>query len=187
MTERVIIAGFGGQGVMTAGKLLAAVAMREGREVTCISCYGAEVRGGTADCHVVISDDLIHSPSVEEADTLVILNQLSYDKFRPRLREGGLLILNSSMAETDEALERASKVLCLRIPATEAANELGNVRATNVVMMGAYCAARKVLSPDILLAELERELGAGKAHLLEINRKAFQKGQELAEATDDCR
>jgi len=180
VTERVIIAGFGGQGVMTMGKLLVATAMREGREVTYFPCYGAEVRGGTAYCHIVISDEPIYSPSVEEASALFLFNQLSYDKFRKQLGDGGLLVLNSSLAETDPALERAARCRCLRIPATEAANEIGSVLVTNVIMLGAYCAARKVVSSAAVLDEME-QMGKGKTHLLDINRRAFHKGEELAE------
>jgi 2-oxoglutarate ferredoxin oxidoreductase subunit gamma len=180
VTERVIIAGFGGQGVMTMGKLLVATAMREGREVTYFPCYGAEVRGGTAYCHIVISDEPIYSPSVEEASALFLFNQLSYDKFRKQLGDGGLLVLNSSLAETDPALERIARGRCLRIPATEAANEIGSVLVTNVIMLGAYCAARKVVSSAAVLDEME-QMGKGKTHLLDINRRAFHKGEELAE------
>ena len=183
VTERVISAGFGGQGVMTMGKLLVAAAMREGREVTYFPCYGAEVRGGTAHCHVVISDEPIYSPSVEEANALFLFNQLSYDKFRKQLGDGGLMVLNSSLAETDPALERAARCRCLRIPATEAANEIGSVLVTNVIMLGAYCAAGKVVSAAAVLDEMA-QMGKGKAHLLEINRRAFHKGEELAERAE---
>ena len=101
---------------MTMGKLLAAAAMREGREVTYFPCYGPEVRGGTAHCHVVISDEPIYSPTVEEASALLLFNQLSYDKFRTQLGDGGLLLLNSSLAETDPAVERAARGRCLPDP-----------------------------------------------------------------------
>ena len=103
MTERVIIAGFGGQGVMTMGKLFASAAMREGREATYVPCYGPEVRGGTAHCHVVISDEPIYSPWVEEATALLLFNQLSYEKFRNQLGDGGLVVLNSSLVMSDPA------------------------------------------------------------------------------------
>jgi 2-oxoglutarate ferredoxin oxidoreductase subunit gamma len=179
VTERVIIAGFGGQGVMTMGKLFAGAAMREGREVTYFPCYGAEVRGGTAHCHVVISDEPIYSPSVEEANALLLFNQLSYDKFRKQLADGGLLVLNSSLAECDPASERAARGRCLLIPATEAANEIGSVLVTNVIMLGAYCAARSAVSAAAVLDEMER-MAKGRTHLLEINRRAFHKGEELA-------
>ena len=180
MTERVIMAGFGGQGMMMLGKLVAGVAMRAGRQVTFFPSYGAEVRGGTAHCHVVISDEPIYSPIVEEADALIIMNQPSYDKFRPRLQAGGLLLLNSSMTDPTEAQERASAAHCVSAPVTEMANELGNVRVANVVMLGIYAHARAVLPSSALMAGLEASLAGAKAHLLEINRQAFRRGETFA-------
>ncbi len=178
MEERVIIAGFGGQGVMTIGKLAALAAMNEGREVTFFPSYGAEVRGGTANCHIVVSDEPVYSPMVEEADSMILLNQLSYDRFRPSLRPGGLLLLNSSMARTDPERERDGATV-VAIPATEAADELGNVRVANVIMLAAYCARRGLFDPENVLETLSRELAARK-HLMEVNRLAFEKGRELA-------
>jgi 2-oxoglutarate ferredoxin oxidoreductase subunit gamma len=175
----MIIAGFGGQGVMTIGKFAATVGMREGREVIYLPAYGAEVRGGTANCYVIISDQPIYSPVVEIADTLFIMNQPSYDKFRSRLKEGGLLLVNSSMAQIDEELERRRKARLVRVHATHCANELGNVRTANVVMLGAYCAAGGALSSATVLNEMESELAGDKPHLLEVNRAAFRKGLEI--------
>ena len=180
MTERVIMAGFGGQGMMMLGKMMAGVAMHEGKEVTFFPSYGAEVRGGTAHCHVIISDEPIYSPIVEEADTLIIMNQPSYDKFRPRLRPGGLLLLNTSMAELDDAFECGSSVTCLSAPATEIANDLGNVRVANVVMLGVYAQIRGALPAMALMDGLEAGFGGRKAHLLEVNRQAFRRGEALA-------
>jgi len=180
VTERVIMAGFGGQGMMLMGKLLAKVAMNEGMQVTFFPSYGAEVRGGTAHCHVIMSDEPIFSPFIEEADSLIIMNQPSYAKFRPRLRPNGRLLINSSMAEPTDALERASPAVCLPFPATEAANELGNVRVANMFMLGAYTAVWNALPSAAVLSGLEADLSGRKAHLLEVNRRAFRKGAELA-------
>ncbi len=187
MTERVIMAGFGGQGMMMLGKLFAGVATGENRQVTFFPCYGPEVRGGTAHCHVVVSNEPIYSPIVEKADSLIIMNQPSYDKFRSRLKPGGLLLINASMAEPDSALEGSSQAVCLPIPATDAANELGNVRVANVVMLGAYVAVRPVLPSPAVAAGLESQFTGTKARLLEINRRALQKGAELAAACDPQR
>jgi 2-oxoglutarate ferredoxin oxidoreductase subunit gamma len=176
--ERLIISGFGGQGVMTIGKFAASLAMDDGREVTFFPSYGAEVRGGTAHCHLIVSDEPIISPLVEEADSLIVMNQLSYDRFRPLLRAGGLLVLNSSLAEIDPAKEKAGAER-VAVPATEIANEMGNVRVANVIIFGAYCARRKLLDPDRVLAGIDTVLSERK-HLQEINRLAFQKGMELA-------
>jgi len=180
VTERIIMAGSGGQGMMLIGKIVATAAMEQGLETTFFPSYGAEVRGGTAHCHVVVSDAPIHSPIVESADALVLMNQPSYEKFRPRLREGGLLLLNTSMARLSESLERSNRVLRLEVPATAMADSLGNVRVANVVMLGAYMGARALLSPDVVFRELERELSGAKASLLEVNRMAFRRGLDLA-------
>lgn len=174
MTERIIMAGSGGQGIMTIGKMLGQVAMEGGRQVTFIPAYGPEVRGGTAHCEVVLSDEPIPSPLVEQADTLIILNQPSYDKFRPRLKPDGVLILNSSTAQPEPGDKRA-----LLIPATAAANELGNVRAANLVALGAYAQLRGGVPIEGVMAVLAKEFGPARASLLEVNRKAFLKGQEL--------
>lgn len=178
MEERLIIAGFGGQGAMTIGKLAAAVAMFEGREITFFPSYGAEVRGGTAHCHLVIADDPISSPVVEKADSLIVLNQLSYDRFRPVLKPNGLLLINSSLIQTSPDKEKSGAEI-LAVPATETANEMGNVRVANVIMLGAYCAHRGMFNPENVIAHLMNEL-ADRPHLREINRLAFQKGLELA-------
>jgi 2-oxoglutarate ferredoxin oxidoreductase subunit gamma len=181
MTERVIIAGFGGQGVMTIGKLLADIAMRAGRQVAFIPSYGAEVRGGTANSSIILSDETIHYPFVDAVDTLVVMNQPSYDRFRARLAPGGLVILNSSMADTDARIEAAApKGSVLRIAATEAANALGNLRVANTVMLGAYAAARGGVGVDGLVEVLKTELTGTRAHLVDVNRHAFLKGQALA-------
>lgn len=179
MTERVFIAGSGGQGVMTIGKLLAQAAMEEGRQVTYLPSYGAEVRGGTANCSVTISDEPIHMPNFEVADTLLILNQPSYDKFRARLRPDGLLLINSTLTATAAALE-GSPAQHLALPATETAAELGNVRVTNVIMLGAYAGVRGGVPIDRVVAILQKELGPARTHLVEINRQAFLKGMEAA-------
>ena len=178
MEERIIIAGFGGQGVMTVGKFAASIAMSEGREVTFFPSYGAEVRGGTAHCQIIVSDEPISSPVVEKADTLIIMNQLSYDRFRPLLRPGGLLILDSSFAQVAPERETDGATL-VKVPATETANELGNVRVANVIMLGAYCARRGLFNPENVVAQMMKEL-SDKKHLQEINLLAFQKGMELA-------
>ena len=182
MTERVIMAGFGGQGIMLIGKLYAAAGMRAGKEVTFIPSYGAEVRGGTAHGNVIVSDEPIHSPMVEEADTLIIMNQPSYDKFRPRLRADGRLLINTSMARCEEQPEAVSPALLVPVAATELAIELGDVRVANVIMLGAYAATQQPVPTAAILAELESGMTGRKAHMLEINRKAFRRGQELVKA-----
>lgn len=173
MTERAIIAGFGGQGVMTVGKFVASVGMHEGKHVTYFPSYGAEVRGGTAHCHLVVSDEPIFSPIVETADTLILFNQPSYDRFISKLKPDGLLLTNSSMVKAGNHNGKS-----LAIPATDLANEIGNVRVANIIIMGAYVAQKGIFDPDNVLVEIEREL-ADKPKLIALNRQAFQRGLEL--------
>lgn len=183
MIERILIAGFGGQGVMTIGKLLAEVAMNAGRQVACIPSYGAEVRGGTANCSLILSNETIHYPFVDAAETLILMNQPSYDRFRARLAPGGLVILNSSMADADPRIEAAApKGVVVRVPATEAAAEMGNVRVANTVILGAYAARRGGVDIEGVVNVLKVELTGSRAHLVDVNRKAFLKGQALAKA-----
>ncbi len=178
MTERAILAGFGGQGMMLLGKLCVQAGMESGFEVTFFPSYGAEVRGGTAHCHVIVDDEPIHSPMVETADTVIVMSQQSYEKFRKRLRPDGLLLVNSSMVEPDPAVESEHPAQLVSIPATDLAHELGNVRVANTVMLGAWCALRPILKPEALLSVLDRSLSGAKAHLIEVNRQAFRKGVE---------
>ena len=149
MYERIIFAGSGGQGVMTLGKVVARAAMLTDLNCTYLPSYGTEVRGGTANCTVVISDDEIFSPVVESADVLFAMNEPSYKRFAPRLKPDGLLVINTSMAEPDQTNDRT-----VTIPATDIANELGDVRVANVVLLGAYNARRKLLDDELLFGQL---------------------------------
>lgn len=177
-TQRLIVAGFGGQGILTLGKLLCSAALHEGRNVTYLPSYGTEVRGGTANCQVVISSRRIYSPLIEEPDSLIILNELSYEKFGPRLRSDGLMVLNTSGVDLKGAAKSPETVLS--IPAADMAAELGNVQVTNVVMLGAFLAARPLVQRDTALAALEDLLGERKADLLDINVEAFEEGRRYA-------
>ena len=176
MEERMIFAGTGGQGIMLMGKLLAMAVMNEGRNVTWFPSYGAEVRGGTAHCHVVIADGEVYSPLVERAGTLVVMNEQSLGRFRKRLEKGGFLAVNTSMAAAPEDAD--GPVLSVR--ATDIANELGNIRIANMVMLAAVNARKRLVTDDSLWAAVEEYAGKERAHLLDINRKAFEKGLDAA-------
>jgi len=178
MEERMIFAGAGGQGIMVMGKLMALAAMNEGLNVTCFPSYGAEVRGGTAHCHIVTSDTEIASPLVEKAGTLVIMNDLSMQRFGGRLSDGGLLAVNTSMAAPPEKLN--GRLLAVR--ATDIAQELGNMRVANMVMLAALNARTGLVKNETLWAAVEEFAGTERAHLLEINRKAFLAGLEAGRA-----
>ena len=177
--HRIIIAGFGGQGVLTVGKLISMSALNEGREVTYLPTYGSEVRGGTANCQVVISSHAISSPLVEEPDSLIVLNTLSYERFAATLKPGGLMVLNSSGTDTNGA-SAPSSVRVLSLPAAEMAADIGNIRVTNIVMLGAFLTACPVVKPETALAALKELLGR-KADLLALNERAFQEGSRRAE------
>jgi len=173
MTERIIVAGSGGQGVITAGKLLAQAGMLSGREVTSFPCYGAEVRGGTAYCNVVVSDEAIYSPVVEEATSLLIMNQPSFDRFSPLLAAGGLAFVNSTMVDADGPA-------VFPVPAGDVAAQLGNPVVANVVMLGALNERLGLFDPDVLLGCVVDAVGAKRPYLVEVNSRAFERGREEA-------
>ncbi len=177
--HRAIIAGFGGQGVLTLGKLLCMSALSEGRQVTYLPSYGSEVRGGTANCQVVISPHAISSPLVERPDSLIILNTLSYERFAPVIKPGGLIVLNSSGTDTDGAAP-PEDVRVLSLPAAELAADMGSVKVTNVIMLGAYLAVLPLVRPETALAAM-KELLARKSDLLDLNVRAFQEGSRRAD------
>ena len=174
--EDVIIAGFGGQGVLFIGKLLAYAAMKEGRKVTWIPSYGPEMRGGTANCTVVISDETIGSPVITSPHSLIVMNNPSLDSFEPRLITGGVLIMNTSLITRES---KRNDVTVIKVPANKIAFELGSDKAANMVMLGAYIAKTKVVSSQSILDGLEKVLGEEKRRFLEINKRAFEKGMEI--------
>lgn len=172
MTEKVIIAGSGGQGVMLLGKVLAESVMQEGKFVSWYPSYGAEVRGGTANCMVVISDSEISSPRVEKADTLVVLNEPSLNKFKPRLRDGGLLIINGSLAKS-----RVKQAIIL--PFSDLALGLGNLKVMNMIVLGCYLAQKKIVSINTVSKVIAAMAPQDKQQLVEINQKALKLGYKL--------
>ena len=173
MREEVIMAGFGGQGIMFMGTVLAQAAMEENKQVTFFPSYGAEMRGGIANCTVIISDEEIGSPVVAHPDTVIALNQQSTDKFSPRLKKEGLLIINSSLVSEEPGGEQIKKV---KIEATKIAEDLGDKRAANMAALGAYIKEAKILKLDALIKGLTHLLGEKKKSLLDINIKALKKG-----------
>jgi len=174
--EEVLIAGFGGQGVILAGKLLAQTAMKAGREVTYMPAYGAEVRGGTANCMVVISDRKIASPVVSAPSSLVICNKASLAKFAPRLKPGGLLIFNESLIHSrPTALE---SVEVIGVPAEELAQRAGSPKSANMVMLGAYLQKRGLLNPDQAAQALPDVLAERYHKMIPVNTEALRRGAE---------
>jgi 2-oxoglutarate ferredoxin oxidoreductase subunit gamma len=174
----MIFSGFGGQGLMTLGKFVAELLMHA-HEVTFFPSYGTEVRGGTAYCHVCISDRPIASPIVEEATCLVVMNQMSYDRFAPLVRPDGLVLANASMVQPTQAHGGAHLVA---IDASGLANTLGDVRVANMIMLGALVALKGLASEKDVVAMLEQKLGTGpgKREILALNRKALALGAQEA-------
>ena len=175
MTESLIIAGSGGQGVMLLGKVLAEAVMRQGRQVSWFPAYGPEVRGGTSHCMVIISDQEIGSPYVTKADTLIILNSPSLEKYKARIKDQGLLVLNSSLAKTSGF----EGIKVLQFPFTDIAIKLGNIKVANMVALGCYLGAKKIVKIKEMLKVFKSMAPAGKADILEINQMALQEGVKL--------
>lgn len=176
METNLCVAGFGGQGVMTLGKFLAsATCDSTDKNVTFFPSYGAEQRGGTANCFVVISDAAIGAPLGDVMDDLIVMNGPSLQKFIGTLKSGGNLFINSSIV-TDK-IER-SDVKLVKAPVTEMALEMGNAKVLNVIMLGVYVGYTKVVSPEVVWDTIEHKLGK-KPKLLPLNKEAFEKGLEL--------
>ncbi len=177
MTSDLIIAGFGGQGVLFAGQVLAHAALDADLHTTWYPSYGPEMRGGTANCTVVISDQPIGSPIVARPQAAIVLNLPSLERYEPLLEPGGLLIVNASLI--DREVER-DDLDVIAIPADDVAAELGNPRLTNMVLLGAYLARTEALSVAQVSATLERVLPKRHQHLLSANHAALARGAELA-------
>ncbi|MDD2763498.1 MAG: 2-oxoacid:acceptor oxidoreductase family protein [Opitutaceae bacterium] len=171
--ERIIIAGFGGQGVLMIGKLLAHAGMMEGKNVTWLPAYGPEMRGGTANCNVIISDGIIGAPIVTEATCVIAMNLPSLDRFESFVQPGGWLLANSSLIPR-APVRRDVQVLA--IPVNDLAQQQGSQRVANVVMLGAYLAVTPVVRKESVIAAIEDVLGPGKRHLLDINLNALAAG-----------
>jgi 2-oxoglutarate ferredoxin oxidoreductase subunit gamma len=143
--------------------------------------YGAEVRGGTANCQVVVGSGTIYSPLVEHADSLVMLNQLSYDRFSPVLKPGGLLLVNSSTVAADPG-GAADRARLVQVAATELAAEMGNVRVANVIMLGVLLGLTGLVGQETCRGALADLLGRRRPGLLELNGQALSRGLQLADA-----
>ncbi len=176
MYQDVIIAGFGGQGVMLIGNLLAYGAMEEGLNVTYMPVYGVEMRGGTANCTVVISDEEIGSPIIFYPRSLIVMNQPSLDKFHPRLEKDGVIIVNSSIVSKEMVKEDRGRIYL--VPANDIADELGNIKMANMVALGAWLGATNSLSLESVYNCLSEVLTTQDRDLLEKNKKALLKGWE---------
>ncbi len=175
MEFSIIFAGFGGQGVLFSGKILAQAAMMAGKHVTWITSYGPEMRGGTANCSVKVSDKKIGAPVISNPDVAVVMNRASFDKFASQVETNGLLIVNSSIVKDVEFPEGINVI---SIPANEIAHELGNDGAANMVVLGALLEKTKILSKDDIFAAIDEVVGEKRPQLIPINQKAIEAGMK---------
>jgi 2-oxoglutarate ferredoxin oxidoreductase subunit gamma len=173
MIFRTVFAGFGGQGVLLMGYILSHGAMLKGLNLTYFPAYGAEMRGGTANCTVAIADEEIASPVASEPDHLVAMNSPSLFTFQSKISSGGTIFLNSSIID-----ERPSRkdVQVYAVPCGDMAQDLGNIRVANTIMMGAFIKKTSIVPAEIYLKSLETIMGSKKKSSTEINRKAFTAG-----------
>ena len=175
MQTEILLSGFGGQGTLFAGQLLSYAAMDSGKEVTWIPSYGPEMRGGTANCTVVISDEEIGSPFVHHPQAVIAMNLPSLDKYEQSVKPGGLLIINNSMVNR---LPTRTDIKVVSIPASQLAQELGDPRMTNMVMIGGLLGNLPVLNLDAVEKSLREHLPVRHHKLLPLNYQALRKGAE---------
>jgi len=173
MKEEVIIAGFGGQGVLLIGKILAYAGMIEGNKVTWLPSYGPEMRGGTANCTVIISTQKIGSPYVTEPSSTIILNRPSLDRFEQMVKPNGLMLINSSMVNREVTRK---DIRVGKVAASEIAENLGNPRIANMVALGAYAKMKTVINMKSLLTALSKVLPARHKNLITLNQSALRIG-----------
>lgn len=173
----LLAAGFGGQGVMMLGQLVAYSGIHQGRHVTWIPAYGPEMRGGTANCSCVVSSEEIGSPVVSQANVVVVMNQPSLDKFEPRVKPGGFLIYDKDLVKYPEPRK---DITVIPVSAKMIAHELGSEKVANIVMLGAIVEATGIVSESDCLDIIKEKLGARKPKFLPMNLEAFEKGMSVA-------
>ncbi|MDD3693765.1 MAG: 2-oxoacid:acceptor oxidoreductase family protein [Oscillospiraceae bacterium] len=174
--HKMIFAGFGGQGILLIGQMLAYAGMREGREVTFLPSYGPEMRGGTANCTVIISDHPISCPIIDKASCVVAMNLPSLLKFESMIEPGGKLFINTSLIEAEPARK---DIEVYKVGATEAAKAEGNEKVANIVMLGAVIEQTGVVNAESIKKLLGETFSGTKASLLKINEGAFETGRKI--------
>ncbi len=172
-TYKFTFSGFGGQGVLTIGLLLAEVAMEKGYNVTWIPSYGAEMRGGTANCKVIVSKNTIGSPFVKEMDYLIAMNAPSYDKFESLVKDSGTIIINSSLVKNIDTKKKVKEV-----DATEIASQIGNLKVQNIVVLGTIFREIGIFDLEDAKKIFEKKFTGDKAELIDLNIEAFKRGVE---------
>ncbi len=174
--HEIIFAGFGGQGVLSMGQIIAYAAMIEDKEVSWMPSYGPEMRGGTANCTVIVSDSKISSPIISTFDSAIVLNQPSLDKFEKAVKPGGLLLFEESAIIN---LPTRSDIEILSIPANEEALKLNMKRVANMILVGAFLEKRPIVKIENILNALKKVLPERHHHLIPVNKDALAKGKEL--------
>lgn len=175
MKEEIIIAGFGGQGVLSMGKILAYSGIMQGQQVTWMPSYGPEMRGGTANVTVILSDNKISSPLLSKFDTAIILNQQSMDKFEDSVKPGGILIYDPN-GITRQPVRKDIKIYS--IDAVDISNELGNSKAYNMVVLGAFLSKKPIVSMENVIKGLKKSIPERHHHLIPMNEQAIKVGME---------
>ncbi|MBR3563683.1 MAG: 2-oxoacid:acceptor oxidoreductase family protein [Clostridia bacterium] len=175
MLTQIISAGFGGQGVLLLGQLIAYAGLKEGYDVSWLPSYGPEMRGGTANCSVVVSDEEVGSPVVTQADIVVVMNRPSFEKYEKNVAKGGKLFVNSSLIDLKSTRD---DIEVYYVPVNKLADDLGNGRVANMVMLGAVLEKTHVVSPETAIDCLRASFGERKANLIPINERALEAGAE---------
>lgn len=176
----VLMAGFGGQGMLLAGKVLAQASMEAGREVSWLPSYGPEMRGGTANVIVCIASAPIGSPLIDRPRALIAMNLPSLEKFAPKVRPGGVILVNASLIDRDP---HRDDCVVIRVAARELAQRAGSARAANLVMLGAYAGATDVVPPDAIARAIAEEFPGDKAKFVPANIAAFQAGYDVGRSS----
>jgi 2-oxoglutarate ferredoxin oxidoreductase subunit gamma len=179
MGHEIIMAGFGGQGIMLIGTLLTYAGKEEGKAVSWLPAYGPEMRGGTANCAVCVSEDAIASPVVVEPTAAIVMNRPSFDKFKNAVQPGGVLIVNASLIPDEDI---RGDVEVYRIPANDEARELGSDRIANMVCLGALLGAREIVKVETVIEVLPKVISQRHHSLLPLNEEALWRGYRLVKA-----
>lgn len=183
MTEEIIIAGFGGQGVLSMGKILAYSGIMEDKEVTWFPSYGPEMRGGTANVTVILSDTRISSPILKHFDTAIILNQQSMDKFEESVKPGGTLVYDPNGIVHPP---KRTDINVYKVEATKTAVEMGNPKVFNMIVFGSFLKVKPILALDNVQKGLEKSLPERYHKLIPLNLDAIKKGQEIVETVHEA-
>jgi 2-oxoglutarate ferredoxin oxidoreductase subunit gamma len=174
--DKIIIAGFGGQGALLVGRMIAHAGLEENKEVSWLPSYGSEMRGGTANCSVIVSDNIVPSPVIQKPNFVVVMNKPSFDKFEKMVEPGGKLIVNSSLIEDKS---QRTDIDVYYIPANEIANETGDDRSMNMIFLGAYVALTESISLESVFTAIENNLTGSKEKYIDSNKLLIQKGYDL--------